>query len=324
MKRVLFHFTIFPLIFFLSFNLFALGGILTADEAEAIEGAQAFFGERTKPEIINKELIHSKRNYNKSLYTIKATNLGEERISKAYYYETKRGPRGPKPTVIIFSSVGGVSYLERGVAYYLAGKGISSFITELDEIETVDTIEKVSPFLLSSLFSSLNIFDFAANHKNVDEKKMATIGISLGGFRALYLSALESRVASATLVVSGASVSETLSTSTLDIVQELRAKHMKALNLDPSEISVYKDLLEKEVQFNVEDLLGNRNTSEYLLFQSKNDTTVPSKLQEDLYQMLGKPERKLRRWFGHVGTAVLFGLRGLSNTVDFMESNWNK
>lgn len=321
MKRVFFHFTIFPLLFLLSSNIFAIGSC-SEENLEAIEGAQLFFGERSKPEVVSKQHIHTRWHYSKAHYTIKATNMGEENTSEFYYYETRNGPKGPKPAVVIFSSVTGVTILERRVAAYLAKKGISSFVTDLKNIEDVDTLEKVSPFMIKSLYTSLNIFDFAAEHPNVDASKMSTIGVSLGGFRALYLTALESRVKSATLVVSGTSIPDTLSTSTLDIVNVLKEKQMRALHLDPNDSDKYRKLLEGELQFDVKQLLCQRKTDEFLLFQSKNDTIVPYQEQESLYQFLGKPKRTLRSCFGHRGTAVMFGITGLGETLSHIKSHW--
>ena len=295
------------------------------DGNESIEAAEMLLSDRSKPVVISKEHIKSKRKYIKSLYTIEAVNQGEKQSTKFYYYAAKRGPKGPKPTVILFSSIGGITLLERYVAYYLARKGISTIVSELEGIEKVEKVEDVSPYFLSSLFSSVNILDFASNHPDIDADKIATIGISLGGFRALYLSAMDMRIKSATLVVSGLSVAETIATSDLELVQEIRGKQMKNLELDPmnqGDYKTYEEILHQNMMFDIKELLCRRNSSDFFLFQSTKDSTVPYKQQKDLFKALGKPKRKVRNHFGHVGTAVMFGLSGVDDATDFIKDHF--
>ena len=224
----------------------------------------------------------------------------------------------------MFSSIGGITILERYIAYYLARKGISTIVTQIEGIEEIEKIEDISPYFLSSLFSSVNILDFASKHPDIDENKIATIGISLGGFRSLYLSAMDMRIKSATLIVSGLSVAETLATSDLKLVQEIRIKQMKNLKLDPmnkNDQKTYEEILHQNMMFDVKELLCRRSSTEFLLFQSRKDKIVPYKQQKALFKALGKPKRKVRNHFGHVGTAVMFGMTGIDDATDFIKEN---
>lgn len=321
MRGKLLLLVLLPIAFLFSFRLFALG-TCSAEQRESIEATQAFLSLRSKPELIKKELIHTRKYYRKNLYTIKARNQEKTEEIKFYYYETNAGEEVKKPVVILFSSVGGITLLERYVAYYLAKKGISTIVSELSEMNSVDKIEKISPYLISSLYSSLNIMDFVENHPKINADKMATIGVSLGGFRALYLSALDLRIKSATLVVSGSSIVETLAQSTLPFVKELRALQMENMGLDAGDNEAYLEMLQHEIMFKVEDLVCQRKTSDYLLFHSRNDTIVPYKQQNTLYSLLGNPKREIRSFLGHRGTAIHFGLSKLGKTTEFIKSHW--
>lgn len=295
----------------------------SVDENDSITSMEEFLSYRTEPELVNVEEVGERRNYTKYLFTIKAENQDEEQVTKFYYYHTNRGPTTQKPTVILFSNVGGITILERYIGYYLAKKGISTVVAELQDIKTVNTLEKVSPYLVSSLFSSMNIVDFIAKQPFTDADKMATIGVSLGGFRALYLSALDMRMKSATLVVSGLSITDTIAHSTLEMVEDIRGEQMDSLGLNPeADKKDYEELLKEQIMFNIEDLLCRRESSDYLLFQSQNDTIVPYQQQEALYQALGQPKRTLSTRLGHKSTAVAFGLTKLGRTVDFLSSHW--
>jgi len=278
---------------------------------------------RTPPELISKEITSERKHHKKYLYTIKAQNQNKEEITKFYYYHTKKGVGVKKPTVFLFSNIGGITILERYIGFYLAKRGISTVVVELDDIKKVDRLEKVSPYLVSSLFSSMNIVDFIVNEPYTDKDKLATIGVSLGGFRALYLSALDTRIKSATLVVSGLSITETIANSTLQLVEDIRNEQMKAAGLNPlQDKSEYEALLKQQIMFNVEDLLCRKNPKNYLLFQSKNDTIVPYFEQNRLYDALKKPKRTINNHFGHKATAIGFGMAKLCDTVEFMNSNW--
>ena len=305
-----------------SFHLFATNECST-EQKESIASMDELLSYRTPPEFISKEMTSERKHYKKYLYNIKAQNQEKEEITKFYYYHTNKGVGVKKPTVILYSNVGGITILERYIGFYLAKRGISTVVVELDDIKKVDRLEKVSPYLVSSLFSSMNIVDFIANEPYTDKDKLATIGVSLGGFRALYLSAIDMRIKSATLVVSGLSITETIAKSTLSMVEEIRSEQMKAIGLNPAQDKAdYEILLKQQIMFNIEDLLCRKNPKNYLLFQSKNDTIVPYSEQNSLYEALKKPKRTLSNHFGHKATAIGFGMTKLGDTVKFMYSNW--
>jgi hypothetical protein len=321
MKHILL-FLFFSSYIFFSSHLFALDKCST-EEKDSISSMDELLSYRTHPEFISKEITSERKHYKKYLYTIKAQNQDKEEITKFYYYHTNKGVGVKKPTVFLFSNVGGITILERYIGFYLAKRGISTVVVELDDIKNVDRLEKVSPYLVSSLFSSMNIVDFIADEPYTDKDKLATIGVSLGGFRALYLSAIDTRIKSATLVVSGLSITETIASSTLEMVEEIRSEQMRAVGLDPLQDKAdYELLLKQQIMFNVEDLLCRKNPENYLLFQSKNDTIVPYSEQNRLYEALKKPKRTLSNHFGHKATAIGFGMTKLGDTVKFMYSNW--
>ena len=281
-----------------------------------------YFSQRSEPKLIEKNFIHKKRNYSKYHYVISSINAGQEIQSEFYFYESQVGFYAKKPTILLFSGIQGVSLLERYVANKLASRGFSIVISSQRNIEKMDRIEKVKPFLANSVFTSLNITDFVSNIKTVDEKNISTIGISLGGFRALYLSLIDMRVKSNVLVVSGLSIADAIAYSSLYLAEDLRAHQMKALGLDPSsDQAKYLELLKKELPFHAKDLVCRRKTKDFFLFQSQRDTTVPYFQQKALQKALGRPQLVKTRLLGHKGSVVLYALTGLSDSVEFIKNH---
>ena len=320
----------FKIILFLSLLPFLLGKSLQATikacserEKFIINKTVGYFSQRTEPKLLEQELVHMKKYYHKFFYEISANNAGVEQKSEFFYYKSLVGSKEKKPTILLFSGIQGVSILERYVASKLAKKGFSIIISSQKGISHLDHIKKVKPFLATSVFSSLNLVDFASQMKGVDSENISLIGISLGGFRALYLSLIDLRVKANVLVISGLSIAKAITYSSLGVARELRTKQMSALGLDEEKDKAkYLELLQKELPFNAKDLVCRRKTSDYFLFQSKKDTAVPYRQQSELHRVLGYPRLERTKLLGHKGAAVLFALTGLSDSLEFIRGHY--
>ena len=302
-------------------NLSASIDRCNSEQQLKINQTLGFLNQRSFPSLIKRELLKARKYYNKYSYQIKANNAGREQKVDFFYYESTVGENIEKPTILLFSGVQGISILERYIASKLTKKGFSVVISSLKKIEELDHIKKVKPFLLFSVFSSLNVLDFVSKIRGVDSNNISTIGVSLGGFRALYLSLLDLRIKSNVLVVSGLSISKAIAYSSLEIAKELRRKQMKGLNLEEHEQDKYFQALKKEIPFKAKDFICRRKTEDYFLFQSKKDTAVPYPQQIELLNSLGSPKVKTSLSFGHKGTVVLYALLGLKPSLIFIKES---
>ena len=217
--------------FAFSSNGFANIKACTPEQNLAISQIDEYFGEREQPKLIQQNLIHKKRNYYKYSYVISAMNLGEEQKSEFIFYQSRRGGYEKKPTIILFSGIQGISLLERYIASKIAARGFSVVVTAQKGLKDLKSFENIRPFLADSVFKSLNLMDYISQMSGVDPENISSIGISLGGFRALYLSLLDMRVRSNVLVVSGLSIADVIAYSELPIAEELRKAQMKELDL---------------------------------------------------------------------------------------------
>lgn len=308
----------------ISFNLKAFQSSCSPEEKNLIKQTKKFFSQRSIPTVKKIKLIHQKKHYEKHLYTLAVSNRAGKQTLNFYYYKSLKKSPEKKPLVLIFSGIGGITVLERYISYYLTKKGISTLVYSLNSLNSLGKIESIRPYFASKIFSGLSLLDFAASQPDINPQKIATIGVSLGGYQALYLTALDLRVKSGVLVVSGASLPKAMAYTSLPEIKKLREKHMKALGLDPKNKAKYIKTIEKQLPFKVETITCRRNYKEYYLFQSQKDTVVPFFLQKELSKILGYPKTKISRHVGHKGAAVFFGLTGLRSTVNFLRSNWKE
>jgi cephalosporin-C deacetylase-like acetyl esterase len=79
------------------------------------------------------------------------------------------------------------------------------------------------------------MIDFAETKKQIDTRKIATYGMSLGGILSSVFISIEPRVDAAVLIVAGGNLAEIMAKSDQGIVEKFRKARMKAENLSSVE-----------------------------------------------------------------------------------------
>jgi hypothetical protein len=281
------------------------------------------YSQRFMPKISSIKVIKKRNKYVKKSGSL-ALRIGkEEKIKVPYlFYKSLLKKKGKKsPLIFLFTGVYGVSLLERYIANYFVKKGISVVVSEFKGLEYLSDPNSIKKYLNYSIRSSLALSDYFLNLSDIDSTKTATIGVSLGGFRALYMTSFDQRIKAATLVVTGDSLRKSMVLSELDIAKKIRKVHMDQLNLDS--FDEYNYFLKKYFPITPLELICSRTSDEFFLVMAEKDKIVPTSIQNDLWKGLGYPLFKKVN-LNHRRTVVYYALSYLDNTRRFFQQIWGK
>jgi predicted peptidase len=272
----------------------------------------------------NKQQIYNQQKSSKphkdyTLYKGKIVSMykTQKSISTNYeYYSYKTS--SPVALVVIFTGVGGTSFIERKIAKFFVHKKISAVIIEFKKFSNIKTITNFSERVKESILSAKIVLNYFSNLAEIDTTKIATIGISLGGFRAMYLAGIEPKIKATTLVVTGESLSESISRSKLALARRLRRLHMGSIQTN------YIDEYVKELKksLNLQNLTY-RKKEHYFLFMAEKDQIVPYDQQQKLWEKLSKPKHSIITG-GHFLGILYYSFRGLTKTLNFFKKRWEQ
>lgn len=235
------------------------------------------------------------------------------------YYETKRSPSKKAPLVIIYPGIGGTTYFEKYLASYYASHGVSVVISHYINDVKLHYISNIRSEMLTNLSVGFSLVGFFSTLPRIDANRISIQGVSYGGIRGAYHTALDKRIKSATLMVAGAPFEEILAFSDLETVTEIREQQMLHANITDS--GEYLNRLKEEV-IPISDFICQRKSEEFFLVISDDDRWVPSENQWQLWDMLGKPEYE-RSDLGHIGTPLWLGLTKIRYIFNFFAAIWD-
>ena len=137
------------------------------------------------------------------------------------------------------------------------------------------------------------------------------------GPSAVYFNSLaDPRVKSSVFMVAGTPIEEIIATSELDIVKNIRKKH---IGFD-SEAEFLKALKKRRLP-RLENI-HDRRPSDFFLVISKKDRYVPTSTQYNLLKTLGHPKYYTSH-FGHMGAPLKFTLFKKDRILKFYKKTWS-
>lgn len=291
-------------------------------KTKQFETTLAFFSQKPQLTSLASRVVKRKKHYIKHYGELQIEATKRPIKTVYYYYQTRMKSFSHKaPVLFVFSGVGGVSLLERYIADFFTKRGVSVVVTEFSEFNGLANIKSLQTKLLRSIQSSLGLIEYFSAFKEIDEDRMTTLGVSLGGFRSLYLMGIEKRLKGAVIVVAGSSFAKSLAFSTMPFIKKVRELQMAYMGI--TDVEDYLALVEKTLPLKPTDLLCRRSKDDFFLYLAAKDSVVPYSLQQELWYKLGKPFVK-RMDFGHYLGALSFAWNHLDETFEFMKYSWYK
>ncbi|MDC0254277.1 dienelactone hydrolase family protein [Bacteriovoracales bacterium] len=213
------------------------------------------------------------------------------RISHDFVYYRPKGINNRKtPLIIIVPPVVGITPFEYMSARYFSSHGFAVAVLKLN-VPSVDQnvvldrlgqdwegyVEKVRAFI-----------DIVGKLPGVDDQKIGIMGLSLGGITTALTMGRDPRLKAGVIFMGATNIPHLMAYSDQYVVKKLREKKMSELGIEDA--WDFETLLKEKVKIDLPYLTEGRTSRDYFLFVTKDDSYVPSKIQETLRADLGYPE----------------------------------
>ena len=231
---------------------------------------------------------------------------GTERDEVVAHLLLPDGP-GPYPVVMVFPILAGSHVVSEGLAKALISHGYAVARLERPPVDLEDPAvgpQEFSKALRGAVSDGRRLIDFLTTHPRVDERRLASAGVSLGGIQALLLAQTDPRVRGGFYVMVGGGLAQLLWDSTEKPVRAFRERLRTEEGLETRETFVQTL---QEATREVDPLTYARllEPGQVLLASGRFDRVMPPARTEELWQALGRP-----RWIhlpvGHYQLAPFF------------------
>ena len=267
----------------------------------------AGFCYQPSPIIEDLKLIKEKRKYRiyEGSFEAGLDDAGDDSPITFEYYE-QPGDR-VSPVVLLLPILNGTKHLMRPFATLFAKKGYAVIIVDTVQRTTLlDDLQDPEPSIRQVAQRHRRVIDWVESRPELDVSRLGVFGASLGGFNALYLSALDERVGVASIALVGGSLSEVLVNSDERRIAEAVAQAKEELSLDDEQLMAY---LDERIVTDTLTIAPHVNADRILMVLAKRDKSVPYSSQLELYEAMGRPEA-ITLPTGHASTAAyIFYLR---------------
>lgn len=229
----------------------------------------------------------------------------------------------PAPVMIVVPSMEGITPIESSIASQFCQSQVATIIADVND----NTVPSVIPSwgiedirIRYAILALRTLIEFAQGSSYFDSKRIGFIGNSLGAVVGSYLAGLEpSRLAASILVLPGGNIPYILSVSDNSRVKSMRDKRMAAEGY--TAVEQYENKLRETVRFDPLHYASTANTENMLFVMSTNDKTVPSAMQNELYNSFGKPLVSYYK-LGHVQSIVAFTYWYFNTATDFLSKKF--
>ena len=205
--------------------------------------------------------------------------------------------RADAPTVIIMPPTGGGTVLDNRLMKVFCDAGIRTLLIrgwtgDLEQDIDPSTHDRGSLRGVAAIRQTLSFFGVS---------RAGVYGTSLGGIVASTAAGVDSRIDALVTTVAGGNVLETLTSSDQEILARLRSDRMQKYGLKTQE--EYREFLSRAITINASEWTRPELRDRTWLVVATEDTTVPTRVQNELWEQWGRP-RRTDISSGHIGTVV--------------------
>ena len=252
-------------------------------------------------------LVKEKKRYRVFEGSINAGPNGSDDDAQITFEFYEPSGDSPSPVVLLMPILNGQKHLMRPFATKFARNGYAAVIIDTVQRRTLlDDLGDPEPAIRLSIQRHRRVIDWVETRPDLDASRIAVFGASLGGFNALYLSAMDPRVSVATTALVGGSLPYVLVNSDERRIVEATEAAKARLSMDDEQLL---DFLSDKIETDVLALAAHMNADRVLMVLTKYDTTVPYDSQLRLRDAMGRPEAITLPTSHNMAAAYLFYLR---------------
>lgn len=216
---------------------------------------------------------------------------------KVHYFKSI-SKEGPRPLIIGYPTVLQLDMAEPLFARFMAKKGISVMVPDVESIVDITVpLKEVDNLMRRTVIKGRMLIDLAETtfKEEINAEKIGAWGLSLGGVRAVNLMGVDSRVKAAAIVSSGGNNADIFTHSEQEYVRDYRNNKIETEN-EINDKNQYFSYIRKAS--NVESIYLAKNISPQNIFMimAKNDALIPTRNQLELWNALGRPGPLDKNW----------------------------
>ena len=289
---------------FVSAAIFLISILATACTAKWVElkspytekpakvDGDAFFGYKKAPIEARESLIESRADYDlvrvsfPSYFQDDAAN----RLVTAYYFRQKTNK--PTPSIIMLPILGGDYDVTLGIADFFAARGFNvlHFERKSGLFESPEKgLARAREVMIASVVDQRRGIDWWLTRPEVDARRLGVCGVSMGGFQASLLMAVDRRVKAGAFLLNGGNIPELLfvsrEPSVVDYVKDLEKR-----------TGLTRDQLREDARKQLADIdpvvfAPNLDPARVLTISGRFDWVVPMALSTQWWEAAGRPNR---------------------------------
>ena len=242
-----------------------------------------------------------------------ALNVFDFENIKADFYVQKKP--GKYPTILVLPIANGVDFCAKGFARHFASNGFNCAIVHNRhiDIEDIRSAELIEDYLRQTVLDSRQILDYLVERKEVDNKKLGCLGMSVGGIRASVVAGVDERLKCSVIGLAGGSMADIAFFSKLKEVKEYMRSLTEA-GISPEAIRA--EISEKVITdpLKLAKYIDARDT---LMYIAMFDRVIHRKCGDKLWEAAGKPE-VVYTFSGHF-TSLLYLPYAERNSLSFFK-----
>ena len=211
------------------------------------------------------------------------------------------------PVVLVLPILNGQKQVVRPFATYFADNGYHAVIVDTLQRKTLlEDMLQPEEAIRRTTIRHRRVLDWVDTMPNIDKRKVAVFGASLGGFNALFVTAADERISASALALVAGDLPFVLTNSSEGKIIDAADGAMETLQTDRDGLRRY---LEAHIDSDPLGLARYIDPERVLLVLAKFDDAVHYEKQLELQLAMGNPE-SITLPTGHVTTAAyLFYLR---------------
>ena len=252
-------------------------------------------------------LVKEKKPYRVFDGSINAGRNGSDDDSRITFEFYEPSGDSPSPVVLLLPILNGQKHLMRPFATKFARNGYAAVIIDTVQRRTLlDDLGNPEPAIRLAIQRHRRVIDWIETRPDLDASRIGVFGASLGGFNALYLAAMDSRVSVASTALVGGSLPYVLVNSDERRIVEATEAAKSRLSMDDEQLL---DYLGEKIETDVLAVAPHVNADRVLMVLTKYDTTVPYDSQLRLRDAMGTPEAITLPTSHNMAALYLFYLR---------------
>ena len=230
-------------------------------------------------------------------FGVKDFKEGKNKYAKAFYYVQKDQTR-KAPCLVILPPTGGKRDFIKVYADDFAKKGftVMAFMRRERFFKPEQTLEYNVKLFRQAVIDVRRAIDYFETRQDADSKRVAVMGVSLGGIITALATEADQRIKAAATIASGARLEKILDTSGYDVVRKFKKEIKSRKKIEQKTVVAYAGPVLRQVD--PATYADRIDPARFLMINGYTDNIIKYEIARETWELYGKPKMYVTP-FGH-------------------------